>query len=250
MIFTKTGEQTEAELSIRDSQVYVAFCASEFPMYIRPKDLIPLWKDSKIVNKKLRPEFRNKMFKTWLNETTIDAIVMMSTKAQETLHGVYLGSSFNLDTLSQSSARYVSMVQTELIRSNRVVMTLNTGSHWVLLHFECWCPETHESSSQHATRSSTRKSRSKAVCTLYDPMATSSLASQILIFAAKVCGKEVEFEAVTGTYIRQQQGRRSSRDNGQKISVRAQLSKYQLSFFKLVNVGVQLSQKEGYNCGT
>jgi len=33
------------------------------------------------------------------------------------------------------------------------------------------------------------------------------------------------------------------------ISVRTHLSRYGLSFFRLINVGVQLRQEEGYNCG-
>jgi hypothetical protein len=231
----------------RDSEVYVAYSASEFPMYIRLKDLVPLWTESKTTaNKKRAEEFRNKCFKTWLNETTIDAIVMMSGKPRETLHGVYLGSSFNLDTLAQSSDRYVTMVQTELLKSNRVVMTLNTGSHWVLLHFEFWYPDLQDG------KPPTRSCTSTTLCTLYDPMATSSLATHILVFAAKVCGRELEFEAATSTRIMsnsENASKKSLHEARKMVSVRTQLSKYNLSFFRLVNVGVQLSQKEGYNCG-
>jgi hypothetical protein len=212
-------------------------------MFITPKDLVPLW----TVKEKAGTE--HKVFTTWLNATTIDAIVMCG-KRKAALNGVYLGSSFNLDTLSQSSDRYVLMVQSELSKSSRVIMALNVGSHWVLLAFERWTPVDPKNPERATTRMSSRKARPLTVCTLYDPMATSSLAFQVLVFAAKVCGKEPEFEASTDTKLSVSTSKNSrGRLRHKMISVRTQLPKYALSFFKLVNVGVQLSEEEGYNCG-
>ena len=74
----------------RQSEAHVAFCSDEFPIYIVPQDVVPLWTqtgdDTKVCANR-HPTLALiplclQSFATWLNGTTIDAIVMLPEKPE------------------------------------------------------------------------------------------------------------------------------------------------------------------------
>jgi hypothetical protein len=181
-----------------------------FPIYIRTSDIVSLWSS------------RVGRHRSWLNETTIDAIVLFderpSSRHRRTsprLRGVYVGSSFDTNSLETASDEYTLNIRKLLNVYQFVLMIVNVGIgcalHWVLLKFE------------------------DGSCTLYDSMASTHVDSSLIYFAARVFGHE--------------HGLGDLALSRRFVSVRTQLPTLQLPFFHLVNTEIQLTQQEGYNCG-
>jgi len=246
--------------------MYVTGSLESFPVYITPNDLVPLYEervDDKTKNSKKSPKKkpkRKKYYHTWLNETTINAIVLYSSThsspksktcgpIRKGRKPVYLGSSYNIHMLRHASENFLENIRQTLRHHKLVALIINVGNHWNLLTL----------------------SETKQLATLYDPMATSSINLQILVFAARVFGKVDELNEACQLHSFSTTPSSSSCSSGSEysesgspepdwdlpdiflqdrsISVRTQLNRYNLSFFELRNVGIQLVHEEGHNCG-
>mmetsp|Transcript_16607 Transcript_16607/g.49676 ORF Transcript_16607/g.49676 Transcript_16607/m.49676 type:complete len:342 (-) Transcript_16607:46-1071(-) len=227
-------------------RVLTTYCMDSLPIYISRGDLVPLCdpsgsdsdssssdgggggarrrtrgrSSSRGSRGSLASPTADPSYQSWLNATTIDAIVMHShthrpLRTVRAPRAIYLGSSFTPDSLGLASDAYVIKLASALEAANTLVMIVNVGLHWNLLVFE------------RATREAT----------LYDPMSSSKVSASFLIFAARVLGRESELdEALLSGRVRM-------------LSVRTQLPRLTQRFFRLINVGVQLKENEGYNCG-
>eukprot|EP01113_Clastostelium_recurvatum_P002960 TRINITY_DN11278_c0_g1_i1.p1 TRINITY_DN11278_c0_g1~~TRINITY_DN11278_c0_g1_i1.p1 ORF type:complete len:310 (+),score=24.49 TRINITY_DN11278_c0_g1_i1:56-985(+) len=225
------------------------------PIYIVKSEIVPLIKQ--------KPD--GKQTYPWLNETTVDAIVLCKDPAgpERERNTVYLGSSFNKRTLVGLSDEYMDRYRSLLHAHGSLVFIYNVGDlHWVMAHMQLSLddgsasgpPSPPLSSSSSTTPLASPRSSSpphpsllyahlglRGTLTIYDPMSSSSLDGALLSFAARLLRKEDELEKVSGGPI--------SALAEKKLSVRSQLNKMSLSFFRLVNVGIQLLEEEGYNCG-
>ena len=221
--------------------------------------------------------------------------------------GFFVGSAFTAGTLGMASDEFILHIRRKLVSNRRVVLICNLVDHWTLLVFDL-SPD----------------SPNLGTATLFDPMATTSIDFQIIVFAARILNTVPElwtsvksrFKAKSSsssstpsyphlsssplTRSARLQARGTSSPTSRScaasselhripspdyidlsdsdgcalssdpswsrtmslfdqlrqlrcekrlISVRTQLSRYQLSFFRLINVGIQLRQEEGYNCG-
>eukprot|EP01112_Ceratiomyxa_fruticulosa_P004480 TRINITY_DN15020_c0_g1_i1.p1 TRINITY_DN15020_c0_g1~~TRINITY_DN15020_c0_g1_i1.p1 ORF type:complete len:320 (-),score=37.72 TRINITY_DN15020_c0_g1_i1:141-1100(-) len=235
----------------------------KFPIYIVKSEIKPL----------LKKKSDGKLTPTWLNETTIDSIVLykdittLVDPAQRLQRGaIYFGSSFNRLTIAGLTDDYIKRYTNILNTYGSIVIIFNFEDlHWVLLHVQnstslhvtgyLGSSPISPSSSSSYTSSSPSTSPipglvrastpppfgSEGLATLYDPMGASSIDGCLLTFASRLLKKEDELEKNSGMSLDELSERR--------ISVRTQLGRFSKSFFRLVNVGIQLREEEGYNCG-
>eukprot|EP01104_Vermistella_antarctica_P001118 TRINITY_DN11173_c0_g1_i1.p1 TRINITY_DN11173_c0_g1~~TRINITY_DN11173_c0_g1_i1.p1 ORF type:complete len:336 (+),score=59.37 TRINITY_DN11173_c0_g1_i1:186-1193(+) len=210
-------------LASSSGSVHIAGNAIDFPIFLATREIVTLYE-----KRDPNSTRRNSLYEVWLNETTVDAIVMYA-KQMDVIPDVpkplYLGSSFNKRSLSSASNDYVCKLRSALKYHGILAMVVNTGQHWSLLTFY----------------------NDPKMCTLTDPMASSSVALSIIHFAARIYDRTDELcERLGGDHFLSSS---AVLNQDREISVRTQLSNFHLSFFSLENVGVQLAEAEGYNCG-
>jgi hypothetical protein len=212
------------------------------PIMIALDSIIPLVK----VNSQsahVRHQFH---FNSWLNEAAIDSIVTMRTlpevvplaqsvslltpcdpsavapPAEPTVHHIYLGAGFSTSSLATITDDLIFALRS-LSPAQRVVLVVCSGQHWLLL---CW--------------------RNGEPLMLIDPMASSSVDSNILLLAARLAGDETGLCKVLKSDI--ETLKRSSRQVSLRSVVLSAQEQGMLSFFSLLNVGVQLEQEDGTPC--
>mmetsp|Transcript_44560 Transcript_44560/g.112268 ORF Transcript_44560/g.112268 Transcript_44560/m.112268 type:complete len:383 (+) Transcript_44560:135-1283(+) len=172
---------------------------------------------------------------SWLSNVAIDAIICYNLEVEEEpqneVEGYYLGSTFNDSIVKQIRPSVLLSARNAMLHHGRLLIVYNTGNHWVLLEF--------------------LSSNDVNSVNLYDPMFSTRLSIELLVMIARILGKETELlKFLTSCRIIQPSFGGKMEEISGSVSVRRSLPQLAaICNLHIHNVGVQLEEREGFNCG-